>query len=241
MYRHVLELELELNLDVVRAKQPRNLPTVLTVAETLEILNNLTGVYQIVAKFLYGSGLRLNEALQLRVKDLDFAQQQIIVRDSKGMESRVTMLPRNVVEQLQEHLQIVKRTHQQDLARGYGEAHLPFALSKKYPNAAKEWIWQYVFPSSTIAKDPRSELMCRYHIHESGMQKSLKQAVRSAKIEKRVGCHTFRHSFATHLLQNGYDIRTVQELLGHKDVKTTMIYTHVLNRGDQGVISPLDR
>ncbi|NMF61047.1 integron integrase [Pseudanabaena yagii] len=241
LYREVLELELGLNLDAVRAKRPRNLPTVLTVAETLEILNNLTGVYQIVAKLLYGSGLRLNEALQLRVKDLDFAQQQIMVRDSKGMESRVTMLPRNVVEQLQEHLQIVKRIHQQDLARGYGEAHLPFALSRKYPNAAKEWIWQYVFPSSAIAKDPRGELMCRYHIHESGIQKALKQAVRAAKIEKRVGCHTFRHSFATHLLENGYDIRTVQELLGHKDVKTTMIYTHVLNRGGKGVISPLDR
>ena len=198
-------------------------------------------MHQIIAKLLYGSGLRLNEALQLRVKDLDFGQQQIMVRDSKGMESRVTMLPRNVVEQLQEHLQIVKRLHQQDLTRGYGEVNLPFALSKKYPNAAKEWIWQYVFPSSAIAKDPRSELMCRYHIHETGIQKALKQAVRSAKIEKRVGCHTFRHSFATHLLQNGYDIRTVQELLGHKDVKTTMIYTHVLNRGGKGVISPLDR
>jgi len=241
LYREVLELELGLNLDAVRAKRPRNLPTVLTVTETLEILNNLTGVYQIIAKLLYGSGLRLNEALQLRVKDLDFAQEQIIVRDSKGMESRVTMLPRNVVKQIQEHLQIVKRLHQQDLAMGYGEAHLPFALGKKYPNVAKEWIWQYVFPSSTIAKDPRSELMCRYHIHETGIQKSIKQAVRSAKIEKRVGCHTFRHSFATHLLQNGYDIRTVQELLGHKDVKTTMIYTHVLNRGGKGVISPLDR
>lgn len=192
LYREVLELELGLNLDAVRAKRPRNLPTVLTVAETLEILNNLTGVHQIIAKLLYGSGLRLNEALQLRVKDLDFGQQQIMVRDSKGMESRVTMLPRNVVEQLQEHLQIVKRLHQQDLTRGYGEVNLPFALSKKYPNAAKEWIWQYVFPSSAIAKDPRSELMCRYHIHETGIQKALKQAVRSAKIEKRVGCHTFR-------------------------------------------------
>ena len=240
LYREVLELELGLNLDAVRAKRPRSLPTVLTVAETLEILKNLTGIYQIIAKLLYGSGLRLNEALQLRVKDLDFAQQQIMVRDSKGMESRVTMLPRNVIEQLQEHLQIVKRTHQQDLARGYGEVNLPFALSKKYPNAGKEWIWQYVFPSSAITKAPRSELICRYHIHETGIQKALKQAVKSAKIEKRVGCHTFRHSFATHLLQNGYDIRTVQELLGHKDVKTTMIYTHVLNRGGKGVISPLD-
>ncbi|MFO0193828.1 MAG: integron integrase, partial [Pseudanabaena sp.] len=240
LYREVLQQELNLNLDAVRAKRPHYLPTVLTVEETLEILKNLTGVYQIVAKLLYGSGLRLNEALSLRVKDLDFSQKQIIVRDSKGMESRVTMLPQNVVDQLKEHLQQVKRTHQQDLERGYGETFLPFALQKKYPNAAKEWIWQYVFPASRIAKDPRSELMCRYHLHESGMQKTLKQAVRIAKIEKRIGCHTFRHSFATHLLQNGYDIRTVQELLGHKDVKTTMIYTHVLNRGGKGVISPLD-
>ena len=185
LYREVLELELGLNLDAVRAKRPRNLPTVLTVAETLEILNNLTGVHQIIAKLLYGSGLRLNEALQLRVKDLDFGQQQIMVRDSKGMESRVTMLPRNVVEQLQEHLQIVKRLHQQDLTRGYGEVNLPFALSKKYPNAAKEWIWQYVFPSSAIAKDPRSELMCRYHIHETGIQKALKQAVRGQPRSKK--------------------------------------------------------
>jgi integron integrase len=227
LYREVLQKELNLNLDTVRAKRTQNLPTVLTVEETLEILKNLTGVYQIVAKLLYGSGLRLNEALKLRVEDLDFAQQQIIVRDSKGMESRVTMLSKNVIDQLKEHLQQVRRIHQQDLERGYGETPLPSALQKEYPNAIKEWIWQYIFPSGRIAKDPRSELICRYHLHESGMQKSLKQAVRITKIEKRVGCHTFRHSFATHLLQNGYDIRTVQKLLGHKDVKTTMIYTHV--------------
>jgi len=227
LYREVLQQELNLNLEAVRAKRHHCLPTVLTVEETLEILKNLTGVYQIVAKLLYGSGLRLNEALKLRVEDLDFAQQQIIVRDSKGMESRVTMLSKNVIDQLKEHLQQVRRIHQQDLERGYGETPLPSALQKEYPNAIKEWIWQYIFPSGRIAKDPRSELICRYHLHESGMQKSLKQAVRITKIEKRVGCHTFRHSFATHLLQNGYDIRTVQKLLGHKDVKTTMIYTHV--------------
>jgi integron integrase len=241
LYREVLEQALDLNLDTVRAKRSHHLPTVLTVDEVLVIPRNISGIYQIVAKLLYGSGLRLNEALQLRIKDLDFAQQQIVVRDAKGMESRVTMLPQNVIEQLKEHLQRVRRIHQQDLERGYGETLLPFALKRKYPNAAKEWIWQYVFPSDRIAKDPRSELICRYHLHESGMQKALKQAVRIAKVEKRVGCHTFRHSFATHLLQNGYDIRTVQELLGHKDVKTTMIYTHVLNRGGKGVISPLDR
>ena len=184
--------------------------------------------------------MRLNECLGLRVKDIDFAQQQVIVRNSKGMESRVTMLPVSLVEPLQEHLQKVKRIHQQDLERGYGSVYLPFALERKYRNACREWIWQYIFPSSQIAKDPRSEVMRRHHLHETGLQRAIKQAAKAAGIQKRVSCHTFRHSFATHLLQNGYDIRTVQELLGHKDVKTTMIYTHVLNRGGRGVRSPLD-
>jgi integron integrase len=241
LYREVLQEELNLNLDAVRAKRPRYLPTVLTVDEVLLVLQNMSGIYQLIARLLYGSGLRLNEALQLRVKDLDIAQQQIVVRNAKGMESRITMLPSSVIQELHEHLQGVKRRHQKDLERGYGAAHLPFALGRKYPNAAKEWIWQYVFPSDRISKDPRDESLIRYHLHESGLQKSLKQAVNSAGIEKRVSCHTFRHSFATHLLQNGYDIRTVQELLGHKDVKTTMIYTHVLNRGGRSVRSPLDR
>ncbi|CAN1209170.1 Integrase [Tumidithrix helvetica PCC 7403] len=241
LYKHVLQQELDLCLDTVRAKRPRNLPTVLTVDEVLAIIQNLSGVYQLLVKLLYGSGMRLNEALQLRVKDVDFSQQQIVIRDSKGMESRITMLPKSIVEQLQVHLEGVKHLHHQDLDKGYGVVNLPFALERKYPNACREWIWQYVFPSSHISKDPRSEAMLRHHLHESGLQKAIKQAVRLTKIEKRVGCHTFRHSFATHLLQSGYDIRTVQELLGHKDVKTTMIYTHVLNRGGKGVISPLDR
>jgi integron integrase len=241
LYREVLQQELDLNLNAVRAKRPHYLPTVLTVDEVMAILKQISGVYQIIAKLLYGCGLRLNEALELRVKDLDFAQKQITVRDGKGMESRVTMLPSSIIEPLKEHLQRIKRMHQQDLEHGYGSVYLPFALDRKYSNAAKEWIWQYVFPSNRIAKDPRSEIMRRHHLHESGLQKEVKQAVRIAKIEKRVSCHTFRHSFATHLLQNGYDIRTVQELLGHKDVKTTMIYTHVLNRGGRGVQSPLDR
>lgn len=240
LYRDVLQTELDLNLDAVRAKRPRYLPTVLTVDEVLLVLLNMSGIYQLVARLLYGSGLRLNEALQLRVKDLDFAQRQIVVRNAKGMESRVTMLPTSVIPELREHLQGVKRLHQQDLERGFGATCLPFALDRKYPNASQDWIWQYVFPSDRISKDPRGESLIRYHLHESGLQKSLKQAVKSAGIEKRVSCHTFRHSFATHLLQNGYDIRTVQELLGHKDVKTTMIYTHVLNRGGRGVRSPLD-
>ena len=185
-------------------------------------------------------GLRLCEGLRLRVKDIDFAQCQILVRDGKGSKSRVTMLPSSVSNELSNHLISVRRQHQQDLARGFGAVSLPYALARKYPNANQDWVWQFVFPSSQIAKDPRSDLMCRHHLHESGVQKAVKQAVRATDISKRVGCHTFRHSFATHLLESGYDIRTIQELLGHKDVRTTMICTHVLNRGGRGVRSPLD-
>ncbi len=240
LYREVLKQELDLQVDAVRAKRSRYLPTVLTKEEVLAIIENLSGVYQLVVKLLYGTGLRQTECLQLRVKDLDFAQKQLIVRDAKGRESRVTMLPTSLIEELQFHLQIVKRQHQQDLEKGYGSVYLPFALERKYKNADREWIWQFVFPSNRISQDPRSKIIRRHHLHESGLQKALKQAVRATGINKRVSCHTFRHSFATHLLQNGYDIRTVQELLGHKDVKTTMIYTHVLNRGGRGVRSPLD-
>jgi integron integrase len=240
LYKEVLKQELDLKVDAIRAKRSRYLPTVLTKEEVLAIINNLSGVYQLVVKLLYGTGLRQTECLQLRVKDLDFAQQQLIIRDTKGMESRVTMLPTSLIKELQFHLQIVKRQHQQDLEKGYGSVYLPFALERKYKNADREWIWQFVFPSDRISQDPRSKIIRRHHLHESGLQKALKQAVKTAGINKRVSCHTFRHSFATHLLQNGYDIRTVQELLGHKDVKTTMIYTHVLNRGGRGVRSPLD-
>jgi integron integrase len=197
-------------------------------------------VYQLVVKLLYGSGLCLSEALQLRVKDIDFAQHQIVVRDSKGGNSRVTMLPISTVTPLQNHLQLIQRIHHQDLDHGLGAVYLPYALERKYPHADRQWIWQYVFPSGRISKDPRSGIVRRHHLDESGLQRAVKQAGFSAKIDKRVSCHTFRHSFATHLLQNGYDIRTVQELLGHKDVKTTMIYTHVLNKGGRGVRSPLD-
>ncbi|NJM87312.1 MAG: integron integrase [Hydrococcus sp. RU_2_2] len=240
LYKEVLKQELDLQIDAVRAKKSRYLPTVLTKEEVLAIINNLSGVYQLVVKLLYGTGLRQTECLQLRVKDLDFAQEQLIVRDAKGMESRVTMLPTSLIEELKFHLEIVKRLHQQDLEKGYGSVYLPFALERKYKNADREWIWQFIFPSDRISQDPRSKIIRRHHLHESGLQKALKQAVQATDINKRVSCHTFRHSFATHLLQNGYDIRTVQELLGHKDVKTTMIYTHVLNRGGRGVRSPLD-
>ncbi len=204
------------------------------------MLQNLSGVYQSVAKLLYGSGLRLNEALRLRIKDLDFSQQQITVRNTKGGESRITMLPASLIEDFQQHLQSVRQLHQQDLAQGYGSVYLPFALERKYPHADREWIWQFVFPAERFSKDPRSGIVRRHHLHESGLQRAIKRVVRQAGVQKRVSCHTFRHSFATHLLENGYDIRTIQELLGHKDVKTTMIYTHVLNRGGRGVRSPLD-
>jgi integron integrase len=240
LYKEVLNQDLDLNLNAVRAKRSRYLPTVLSKEEVLAIINNLSGVYQLLVKLLYGTGLRQSECLQLRVKDLDFAHKQLTVRDAKGRESRVTMLPISLIEELQFHLQIVKRQHQQDLEKGYGSVYLPFALERKYKNAEREWIWQFVFPSHRISQDPRSKVFRRHHLHESGLQKALKQAVKKAEIHKRVSCHTFRHSFATHLLQNGYDIRTVQELLGHKDVKTTMIYTHVLNRGGKAVRSPLD-
>lgn len=240
LYHIVLQQPLESPIDAVRAKQSKHLPTVLTKAEVNEIIKHLPGVYKLVVQLLYGSGMRLNEGLRLRVKDLDFAQRQIIVRDTKGNQNRVTMLPTSLIEPLQKHLQHTKWLHQRDLEHGYGSVYLPFALERKYPHADRSWIWQFVFPSFGLARDPRSGIVRRHHLHESGLQKTLKHAVRATNINKRVSCHTFRHSFATHLLENGYDIRTIQELLGHKDVKTTMIYTHVLNRGGRGVQSPLD-
>ncbi|NKB16867.1 MAG: integron integrase [Pseudanabaena sp. CRU_2_10] len=240
LYREVLKQELEGRIDAIRAKRPQHLPVVLSPEETRTIIKNLSGVYRLLIQILYGSGLRLRECLELRVKDVDFQQSQLIVRQGKGGKDRVTPLPQTVVAPLQEQLLRVKRIHQHDLEQGYGSTPLPFALARKYPNADRAWIWQYVFPSQSLCQDPRTGMTRRYHLHESSLQKSLKQAVRASGIPKKVTCHTFRHSFATHLLQNGYDIRTVQELLGHKDVKTTMIYTHVLNRGGHGVRSPLD-
>ncbi|MCU0527604.1 MAG: integron integrase, partial [Elainella sp. Prado103] len=239
LYRVVLQQEL-VGIDAVRAKKSRYLPTVLTPDEVHRIIFHLYGVHKLLAQLLYGSGLRLSEGLQLRVKDVDFTQHQLAIRDTKGKESRVTMLPTAVVEPLQQHLQTVRQLHQQDLDRGYGSVYLPYARERKYPHADRQWIWQYVFPADRLFQDRRSRVVRRHHLPETGIQRAVWAAVRAAGVEKRVTCHTFRHSFATHLLQNGYDIRTVQELLGHKDVKTTMIYTHVLNRGGQAVRSPLN-
>ena len=239
LYREVLHQDLE-NLNALRAKKPKRLPTVLTRDETLRVIGGMKGVHQLMAKLLYGSGLRLMECVRLRVKDVDFAQHQIVVRDAKGEQDRVTVLPDSLVAPLQEHLQRVKQLHERGLDKGQGTVDLPYALERKYPNANHEWGWQYVFPSERLSTDPRSGRTHRHHVDPSSLQKAVREAARLAKIVKPVGPHTFRHSFATHLLQANYDIRTVQELLGHKDVKTTMIYTHVLNRGGLAVRSPLD-
>jgi integron integrase len=240
LYREVLHKDLGGPIDALRASKPKHLPTVLTREEARRVIECMPGVHRLMAKLLYGSGLRLMECVRLRVGDVDFGQHLIVVRNGEGMEDRATMLPDAVVAPLQEHLQRVKRLHERDLAQGYGSVYLPFALERKYPNADREWIWQYVFPSERLSKDPRSGVMRRHHVDESGLQKAVREAARLAGIEKRVTCHTFRHSFATHLLESHYDIRTVQELLGHKNVKTTRIYTHVLNRGGPAVRSPLD-
>lgn len=241
LYKQVLNMEMPGKIDAVRAKKPIHVPVVMSRDETMKVLNGISGVHHIMVSILYGTGLRAIECVRLRVKDIDFEINQIIVRDGKGAKDRVTIFPDQIKQALKDHLNFVKNQHVSDLERGYGTVYLPNALSRKYRNAETEWGWQYVFPSKTISTDPRSGIKRRHHMHVSSLQKAVKAAVRKAGINKQVSCHTLRHSFATHLLQDGYDIRTMQELLGHKNIQTTMIYTHVLNKGGHAVISPLDR
>lgn len=240
LYKQVLGRDLAWLDGMVRAKRPVRLPVVLSPLEAEALLAQLKGVHGLMAGLLYGSGLRLMECLRLRVKDVDFAYRQILVRDGKGEKDRVTMLPERLVQTLHAQLGEAKRLHSIDLREGHGEVHLPYALARKYPRAGYEWAWQYVFPSEARSVDPDGGVIRRHHLHDSVLHRALKQAAANAGLTKPVSAHVLRHSFATHLLQSGYDIRTVQELLGHSDVSTTMIYTHVLNKGGRGVCSPLD-
>jgi integron integrase len=240
LYRNVLQMDLPVSLHALRAKRSEQLPTVLSKDEVAKVLSGMQGLRQLMVKLLYGCGLRLMECMRLRVKDIDFEQSQIIVREGKGEKDRATMLPASLIQPLKNQIAFVRTLHERDLAQDYGSVELPFALARKYPNAEKELGWQYLFPSERLSTDPRSGIIRRHHLDPSGLQRAVRAAVKLARIDKPVSPHTFRHCFATHLLEAGYDIRTVQELLGHKDVKTTMIYTHVLNRGPKAVRSPLD-
>src|ERR1051326_3928716 len=241
LYRQVLKIDLPEITGVERARVSRNLPVVFTKEEASAVITHLQGADKLIVSLLYGSGLRIMEAVRLRIKDLDFSRFEITVRDGKGEKDRLTMLPRSLRAALQVQIENVRHLHEHDRKRGGGEVYLPYALDRKYPNAAKEFIWQYLFPADRLSEDPRSGRTRRHHVNEQNVQRAVKSALRKADVRKNGTCHSFRHSFATHLLENGYDIRTVQELLGHKDVRTTMIYTHVLNRGGRAVRSPLDQ
>ena len=241
LYRDVLDIELGDIGDVVRAKRPQKVPVVLSRVEITRLMRELEGRNLLMAGILYGAGLRLMECLRLRIKDIDFDYRQIVVRSGKGNKDRRSMLPESIEPMLREQIRHALFLHRKDLSDGYGEVFLPGALAEKYPNASRDPGWQYLFPAEKISRDPRSGCRRRHHLHERVLQKAVKVAVQRAAIHKQASCHTLRHSFATHLLEDGYDIRTVQELLGHRDVRTTMIYTHVLNRGGHAVKSPLDR
>lgn len=240
LYKQVLQKPLGVLDDLKYAGRNRNIPVVLTPEEVKAILSQMDGVKKLITSLMYGTGMRVSEVLRLRIMDLDFSYHQIHVRNGKGGKDRVTLLPEKLQEELKNHIEKVERLHQKDLRNGYGNVLLPKALAKKYPNASTEFKWQYLFPSKKIGKDPRSGHKQRYHQSAQALNRKISKAVKKARIDKKVSAHTFRHSFATHLLKNGYDIRTLQELLGHKNLKTTMIYTHVINKGGNYIKSPVD-
>ena len=240
LYKKVLDIDLGDDIAPTRSKRRMNLPTVLTKEEVSKLLGNMKGKHALMAKLLYGCGLRLLECVRLRVKDVDFGQSRVFIRNSRGGKDRTVILPDSIQQELQELIDYVIALHKEDIREGFGEVYIPDGLSRKYPNTSKETIWQYVFPSKKLSKDPRSGKIMRHHVIESGLQKAVKQALSKANIHKKAGCHTFRHSFATHLLEAGTNIRVVQKLMGHADVRTTEIYTHVMKKDIDSVKSPLD-